>query len=224
MVAAILTLGGLGLIFGGLLALAAQRFAVEEDPRVAQIEEALPGANCGACGYAGCANFAEAVAKGEAEPTGCIPGGKDTSQAICKILGKDAEGSESCRQVAEVGCIGDKETAKDRFQYDGVKDCRAAQMYNGGFKGCPYGCLGLGTCAAVCPFEAIAMNEKGLPEIDEERCTGCGICVNQCPRGVLRLKDADRKGHVVLCNSKDKAKIVRSVCDVGCIACKACER
>jgi len=214
-------IGGLGLIFGGLLAYAAQRFVVEEDARVETICDLLPGANCGACGFPGCINFAEKVVKGEAGVDCCVAGGKDVCDSICEVLGVEAIASEA-KKIAEVYCLGTKDVAYDLFEYHGVKDCKAAMMYSGGFKACKYGCLGLGTCVEVCPFDAMHMGENGLPQIDLERCTGCGICAKACPRGVIRIVDADRIGKVVLCSSKDRGKVTRQVCEVGCIACNAC--
>lgn len=223
-ITAIVTLGGLGLTFGLLLALVAQWFAVEQEPGVDAVLDLLPGANCGVCGYAGCANFAEAVVKGEAEPSCCFPAERANVEEICEIIGVANTSSCDAKKVVELFCIGDKETAKSRFYYDGVPDCRAAQVYGGGFKGCTYSCLGLGTCAKLCPFEAITMNEKSLPVIDAKKCVGCELCIRECPRAVLQLVDEYSRGHTVLCSSKDKGKTVRGVCDAGCIACRICEK
>jgi Na+-translocating ferredoxin:NAD+ oxidoreductase RNF subunit RnfB len=220
-VAAFVIIGGLGLIFGGLLAYTAQRFAVEEDARVETICDLLPGANCGACGFPGCINFAEKVVKGEAAVDCCVPGGKGVCDNICEVLGVESVASE-IKKMAEVYCIGTKDVAYDKFVYHGVPDCKAAMMYGGGFKACKYGCLGLGTCVGICPFDAMHMGANGLPQVDVERCTGCGVCAKACPRGVIRIVNADRTGKVVLCNSKDRGKATRQACEVGCIGCKAC--
>jgi len=217
---AALALGGIGIVFGILLSVAAKVFAVEVDERVEQINELLPGANCGACGYAGCTNFAEAVCKGEAEAGGCIPGGKDTSQEICKVLG--LESGEQVPQVAIVYCAGDRQSAIDRFVYHGSPTCKHAHQMAGGFKACPYGCLGLGDCVEACPFDAIKMGENGLPVIDKEACGGCGLCVKACPRGVIQTIPRDYQNYLVLCNSKDRGKSVLNACAVGCNACRAC--
>lgn len=213
-------LGGLGLFFGVVLALAARFFAVESDPLVDEVREALPGANCGACGYAGCTNFAEAVVQGDTSLSGCIPGGNDVAAAIGEILGKKVE--ETVPLVATVFCIGGTEEAHNNFIYDGIWDCNIAQTYGGGFKACPYGCLGLGSCVAACPFEAIAMGENGLPVIDPELCGGCGLCAEACPRGIIKILPKGKDGHLVLCNSQDRGRAVSRACKVGCIACKAC--
>ncbi len=217
---AALALGGIGIVFGVLLSIAARVFAVEVDERVENINEVLPGANCGACGYAGCFNFAEAVCGGEAEPGSCIPGGKETTQEIAKILG--IESGDQKPVVAVVYCIGDNQTAQDSFVYYGSPSCKHAQQIAGGFKACPYGCLGMGDCVDACPFEAISMGENGLPIIDESICGGCGLCVKACPRGVIKTIPQDFSYYQVFCNSKDRGKSVLKACPVGCNACKAC--
>ncbi len=220
-VLATVMIGGLGLLFGGLLAYFAQRFAVEEDPRVEIICDLLPGANCGACGFAGCASYAENVVKGEAALDCCIPGGKNVCNNICEVMGADSVASGG-NKIAEVYCVGTNEVTRNKFYYHGVNDCKAAMMYGGGFKACQYGCLGLGTCVEACPFDALRMGENGLPVVDVERCTGCGVCAKACPRGVIKIVDAARTGKVVLCNSRDRGKVTSDACEVGCIGCKAC--
>lgn len=217
---AIIALGLIGLFFGLLLAMAARIFAVKTDPRVDAVKEVLPGINCGACGYAGCVNFAEAVVHEEAPTNGCIPGGKDTAAAVAEVLGREAV--EAVAVVATLFCIGDSETAEDRFVYDGVKDCSVADQFNGGFKVCKYGCLGLGNCVRACPFEAITLNDSGLPYIDPHTCNGCGLCVKSCPRHLIELLPKNEEGHLVLCRSHDRGKSVSKACAVGCIACRAC--
>ncbi len=218
---AIIALGLIGLAFGILLSMAAKVFAVKGDPRVDKVKDVLPGANCGACGYAGCVQFAEAVVRGEADPAGCIPGGRDTASALAAELGLEMAETEPL--VATVFCIGDNEKAADLFIYDGVEDCAVAGIFNGGFKACMYGCLGLGNCVRACPFEAIEMGSHGLPVVDQEACTGCGLCVNACPRDLIKtLPRGSNQGHLVLCSSHGRGKSVSKVCSVGCIACKAC--
>ncbi len=218
---AVIALGLIGLVFGILLSMAAKVFAVRVDPRVDKIKDVLPGANCGACGYAGCVQFAEAVARGEVNPGGCIPGGSDTANALAAELGLEVAESEPV--VATVFCIGDNEKATDRFIYEGVEDCAVAGRFNGGFKGCKYGCLGLGNCARACPFDAIDIGSHGLPVVDQEACTGCGLCVTACPRDLIKtLPRRGNQGHLVLCSSHDRGKSVSKFCSVGCIACRAC--
>ncbi|MFO7951980.1 MAG: RnfABCDGE type electron transport complex subunit B [Bacillota bacterium] len=221
MVYAIAALGLIGLGFGLLLSMAARVFAVKTDPRVEKVKEALPGSNCGACGYPGCATFAEAVVSGEAAPNGCIAGGKDTAEVIAEELGMEIGDSESV--IATVFCIGDNKKAADRFRYEGVKDCAVADSFHGGFKACSYGCLGLGNCVRACPFEAIEMGSHGLPVVDPEACTGCGLCVEACPRDLIKtLPRSSGQGHLVLCSSHERGKTVSKACSVGCIGCRAC--
>lgn len=214
------TLGGVGLIFGALLALAARYFAVETDPRVEAVRDALPGANCGACGYAGCTGFAEAVVDGKITADKCIPGGSESIREIAEILGQEAV--ESVPMVAVVFCVGDHEHARDLFYYDGIRECSHALNFGGGFKACGEGCLGLGSCVEACPFEAIHMGPHGLPVVDRERCGGCGLCRNACPRQIIQILPKSKHGHLVLCNSHEKGKTVSRACTAGCIACKAC--
>ena len=217
---AAVTLGGVGIIFGTLLALAARFFVVETDPRVEAVREALPGANCGACGYAGCTNFAEAVVEGKTSANGCIPGGSDAAKEIAGILGQEA--IESIPLLATVFCIGEREKAKDLFIYHGISDCVHAQKYGGGFKACSYGCLGLGNCVRACPFAAIRMGPHGLPVVDQNICGGCGLCRNACPRQIIQILPKGEQGHLVLCSSHEQGKTVQNACAVGCTACKAC--
>jgi Na+-translocating ferredoxin:NAD+ oxidoreductase RNF subunit RnfB len=219
---AVATLGGIGAVLGLLLGAAAHFFAVESDPRVEAVREALPGANCGACGYAGCNKFAEAVVDGGAPVNGCIPGGSMAAEAIAAIMGQEAVSVKP--MVAEVFCRGDRRRARDLFAYDGVQDCAQAQQYHGGFKACSYGCLGLGNCVRACPFEAISMGPEGLPRVDGEKCTGCGLCQEACPRGIIRLVPKGDHGHLVWCSSQERGKKVSEACEVGCTGCKACIR
>ncbi len=218
-ISSILALGGLGLLFGAGLAYASKKFAVYVDPKVEQITQALPGANCGACGKPGCAAYAEAVVKGETPPHMCSPGGAEVTAIIADILGVKAEVSEP--KVAVVQCQGDNENAVEKYAYQGVEDCSAAELIGGGSKACSYGCLGLGSCVKACPFDAMTMGDNGLPIVDEDKCTACNVCVTTCPRGIMAL--IPRKQKVFLgCVSQDKAKAVKSVCKVGCFACKIC--
>jgi Na+-translocating ferredoxin:NAD+ oxidoreductase RNF subunit RnfB len=217
---AIIALGGLGLLFGMGLAYASKKFEVEVNPKVEQIIEALPGANCGACGLPGCSAFAEAVIAGRVPPDGCIPGGEDVSAQVSSILGvKKGEAGEP--NVAVVQCQGGHTEAEEKFIYQGIQDCHAAQLLAGGHKACRYGCLGLASCVNACPFDAMIMNENGLPVVIEEKCTACGICVSTCPRGIMALIPVSQKIFLG-CISQDKAKAVKSVCKVGCFACKIC--
>ncbi len=217
---AIAALGLIGLLFGLMLAAAAKVFYVEIDPRVEAVSELVPGANCGACGFAGCMKFSEAVVNGEAEPGDCIPAGEETVAEIARVLGKEVSASGS--PIATLFCIGDSYKTADTYIYDGVEDCKVAGEMYGGFKACSYGCLGLGNCVRVCPFDAIEMGAHGLPVVDKVKCTGCGLCASACPRDLIKMLPAGDEGHLVLCASQDRGKTVSRACEVGCIACKAC--
>ncbi len=219
-IASIIALGGLGLLFGAGLAYAAKKFAVYIDPKVERVIEVLPNANCGACGEPGCAAFAEAVVAGRIPPNKCAPGGSKVAAEISDILGLESVETEGPK-VAALHCQGGNKEAPDKFIYQGIKDCHAAMMIAGGPKACKYGCLGLGSCERACPFDAIHMNNNGLPVVDEEKCTACGICVTTCPRQLFSLISREQTVYLG-CASRDKAKSVKSVCKVGCFACKIC--
>jgi electron transport complex protein RnfB len=221
MIEAVLSIGGIGLLAAITLGVAARKFAVEVDPRELALLETLSGANCGACGYPGCSAYARAVAEGKAEPSLCTPGGQSTLEKIAHIMGVAAVGTSP--QVAVVLCQGDNAKARAKYRYLGVVDCVAAQRIADGPKLCPGGCLGLGTCARVCPFGAIEMTAEGLAVISREKCTGCRKCVGACPRQVIAMTPLDATVHV-LCNSHDKGAAVRKYCQVGCIACMICKK
>ena len=218
---AVVSVAGLGLVLGIGLVLAAKYLSVEIDPRVEKVAEELPNANCGACGYAGCTGFADAVVKGEADVTDCTPGGKETAARIGEILG--VEVGDVAENVAVILCAGGNKTAKRKSHYEGVLDCRAAELVGGGDKLCAYGCLGLGSCRDVCPFGAVVITDDRLAVIDADKCTGCGKCVEACPRSIIKMTPSAASFHV-LCSSRDKGKMVKSYCSVGCIACKLCTR
>ncbi|MTI48548.1 RnfABCDGE type electron transport complex subunit B [Sporosalibacterium faouarense] len=214
----VLSLGGLGLLFGGGLAIASRVFEVKVDPKVEQIQQALPGANCGACGYPGCAAFAEAVASEKAPVNGCPVGGSSCAESLGAIMGVSADAGE--KQVARVICGGKDCNAQEKFEYNGIKDCKSAAMVQGGSKSCSYGCLGLGSCVEVCPFDAIKIVD-GIANIDKEKCTACEKCIVECPKNVIEMAPYDQKV-VVDCNSKEFGKDVKVKCTVGCIGCQIC--
>jgi len=211
---------GIGTIFGFILAFAAKRFAVKTDPRVEKVLDVLAHAHCGACGYAGCEQYAEAVVKKpDVPPTLCTPGGQRTADTIAEITGKIAERLEP--KIARVLCQGDDRFAQRRVLYQGVKDCTAAILVGGGDKGCIYGCLGYGSCERACPFGAITMSEHNLPIIDPEKCTACGICASVCPKRVIEILPSTKEV-LIRCHSKDKGAITKKNCSVGCIGCGIC--
>lgn len=218
LLAPVLTLGGMGLVFGAGLAYASKKFAVEVDPRIARIREVVPGANCGACGYPGCDAFAAAVVEGRIQANGCPVGGAKCAGKIAEIMGSSAEDVES--KVAKVICNGSKDKCSDKYVYHGIEDCKAATNIAGGDKSCKYGCLGLGTCVRACAFDAITI-ENGIAVINPEKCTGCTMCVKECPKSVITMAPISKTVHI-MCNSNDKGKEVKANCSVGCIGCQIC--
>ena len=191
MVAGMLAIGGIGLIASLLLGIASKIFYVAVDPTILAITEALPGANCGACGFAGCSSCAKAIAKGAAKPDACLAGGADAAVAVAEILGVTIEVKEP--DTARLGCTYNVEEADTKFCYDGARDCRAATMLFQGSKVCEIGCLTLGTCMNACPFDAISIGPSGLPEVNEYLCTGCGTCEAICPKGIITLTSQTRR-------------------------------
>ena len=218
MLPSILILASLGLLFGMGLFIASRVFRVHVDPRVGRIEHVLPGSNCGACGLAGCSGFAKAIVHGSADIAGCVAGGEEVAHLIADIMGVEAKAVE--KRVAVLRCQG--KNVADRYQYEGVRTCAAANLLYGGPKDCTYGCIGYGDCATACPFDAIHMID-GFPVVDEDKCTACGKCVEACPKNLFELLPLSKLVHV-RCVSTDAGKVVRKICDVGCIACRRCEK
>ena len=229
-VIAVAILGGLGLIFGLVLAAASKVFYVETDPRLDQLNECLPGANCGGCGYAGCGAYAEAVLNGEAPIGACASGGNDCAQAMAAIMGMKAEAVT--RKVALVRCSGEKHYdaegnlisgAKIKANYEGFKDCLAASKVGGsGPLSCKYGCLGYGTCTKACKYGAISV-KNGVAVVDEDLCVGCMACAQACPRNLIVAVEPD-KNVVIACNSMAKGAVTGRACTVGCIGCGLCKK
>ena len=212
-------LGGVGLTFGTLIALANAKLKVWEDPRIDAVEEVLPGANCGACGLAGCRAFAEAAVKGEVEPAGCTVMGAEDREDVAAVLGVAA--GEANKLVARLLCAGGTNVATSKAQYHGVDSCAAAIAVTGGGKGCTWGCVGLSDCAVACDFDAITMNPFGLPVVDPELCTSCGDCVDACPLDLFTIMPLDHK-LIVQCKSLLDGDDAEEVCAVACTACARC--
>ncbi|MFQ5575271.1 MAG: RnfABCDGE type electron transport complex subunit B, partial [Terriglobia bacterium] len=219
-VQAALAMGAVGLGLGLLLGYASKKFAVEIDPKIEQINEVLPGSNEGACGYPSCEACAEAIVKGEAATTACVVGGAEIADAVARIMGVEA-GEAAERQYPLVLCRGGLEETTSLATYIGSKTCAAADMSGGGGKACSYGCLGYGDCSASCPFDALDMDDNGLPRVNMEKCTGCAVCVDACPRTLIEMHPRQEE-IVVACTSKDAARSVKKACKVGCVACGLC--
>ncbi len=195
-------------------------FRVERDIKIDEVRAALPGANCGACGFPGCDGYAEAVAAGQTTVTRCTVGGKAVAELLAKIMGVDAKAETV---VAVLACQGSIDRAPSKGQYQGALSCRAAKIATGSTKLCAWGCLGLGDCTLVCQFDALHMGDDGLPHVNYEKCTGCGLCIAECPQMLLRRVPKDRKGAIVLCTNRNTIKAqIRKTCSVACIKCEIC--
>lgn len=216
----VLVFAVLGGFFGIALAFASKIFEVKTDPRVTEILESLPGANCGGCGYSGCAALAEAIATGDAKPSACTVGGAETAQKIGAIMGVEVGSVE--RKRAQVMCSGTCGASKKKYIYSGAPDCVSAASMAGGDKMCANGCIGLGTCVAACPFGAISV-EDGVASVDYHKCEGCGVCVAACPKHIIELIPFEADFWVG-CKSVEPAAVVKKQCDAGCVGCKICEK
>jgi RnfABCDGE-type electron transport complex B subunit len=216
----VLTMAVLGFLFSVGLVFAYKKLRVEENPKIAEVNDALPQANCGACGFSGCRAFAEAVINGKAEVSGCPVGGADTASKVASVLGVEA--GEIIKKVARLHCRGTQEAAQSRGAYQGIPTCEAAHLV-GGNKQCSFGCLGYGDCVKACLFDALDMGEDGLPVVQEENCTACGKCVDACPRNLFELHPLDQE-ILVFCRSEDRGPLARKLCKNACIACGICAR
>lgn len=221
---AVISLGAIGLVAAVILYAASKKFAVYEDPRIAQVSEVLPQANCGGCGYPGCSGFAAACVKaGSLEGKLCPVGGQPTMEKVAAILGLEAAASEP--KVAVVRCNGTCANRPKLTKYDGVRSCVVANSTYGGESGCTFGCLGCGDCVSACTFGAIKMNpETGLPEVDESKCTACGACAKACPRSIIEIRPKGKNNRrvYVQCVNKDKGAVARKACAAACIGCGKC--
>jgi len=215
----IAVLGGVGLAFGGLIALANRFLRVWEDPRVDGTADRLPGANCGACGFAGCRAFAEALVEGKVQPAGCTVASPDAREEIAGYLGVDA--GQAQKRVARLLCAGGSHVALQRARYRGLATCAAAAAVSSGGKACSWGCLGLADCERACDFDAIAMSRFGLPQVDPDLCTACGDCVVACPKDLFTLMPVEHR-LLVQCKSQLEGDDAEAVCRVACTACGKC--
>ncbi|MBK6630356.1 MAG: 4Fe-4S binding protein [Betaproteobacteria bacterium] len=209
----------LGVVLAGVIAFANRRLYVYEDPRIEQVEDLLPKSNCGACGMAGCRNFAEKVVAGEIVPAQCTVNAPAQNGVIADLLGVEAGSVE--KRVARLACAGGKHVAFMRARYAGLSTCRAAAVVSGGGKDCAWGCLGLADCATVCDSDAIHMDVHGLPVVDADKCTACNDCVEVCPKGLFTLEPVSRKLWVACKNLAD-GDTAEASCEVACTACGKC--
>ncbi len=222
----IVTLSGIGAVAAIILYLIAQKFKVYEDPRIDEVNEKLPGANCGGCGFAGCRAFAEAIVKADnLSNLNCPVGGNAMMADIASLLGLVAEVKE--KQVAVVRCNGSHANAPKKVRYQGAMSCAFAHALSAGESGCPNGCLGLGDCVVSCQFDAMYMDvQTGLPMITEENCVACGACVEACPRAIIELRNTGKKNRriYVCCINTEKGGVARKNCEVACIGCVKCQK
>jgi electron transport complex protein RnfB len=217
---AILVLGALGLIFGVGLAVASKKLAVASNPKLEEVQHLLPGSNCGACGNPGCFGFAENLISGKSLIQGCRVCSDESREKIAKVLGLAIE--KQNKKIATLHCNGGLKV-KDKYIYDGVNDCIAANLVLGGQKSCVFACLGFGTCVQACPFGAISISAQALPQVDKIKCRSCNKCILACPKKLFSLIAVNNTVYVA-CSSHDLGKDVKSVCPVGCIGCKLCEK
>jgi Na+-translocating ferredoxin:NAD+ oxidoreductase RNF subunit RnfB len=210
----------LAFILGIALGFFREFFKVEQDPLAGLIRDALPGANCGACGYPGCDGYAAAVAAGSAETNRCSVGGSAAAEKLAALMGVRAS---LVPAVAVLACQGSKAHAPLKGEYTGLATCRGAKLSAGGTKLCAWGCLGFGDCTAVCRFGALSLGDDGLPRVDYEKCTGCKLCVAECPQQLLRDIPRGRRGPMALCSNRNPFKaMVAKACKTGCIKCEIC--
>lgn len=213
-------IGGLGLVFGILLAVASKFFSVQGDPRIDQVRECLPGANCGACGFPGCDGLAKAIVQSGAPINSCTVASQDALKKIAGLMGTQV--SDFKQLVAVVGCLSNEHNMHIKYNYQGLEDCSAAAAVAEGYKACRFSCLGFGNCVKVCPTGAISIRDH-VAFVDEDKCIACGKCATVCPRGIIMMLPKDAPV-VIQCRSHSRGKEVRDSCEVGCISCGLCER
>lgn len=222
----VISLGAIGALGAIILYIVSKKFEVIEDPKIAEVQDALPAANCGGCGYPGCSGFAVACVNASTlEGLNCPVGGQATMEQIADILGLVVEKTDP--KIAVVRCNGTCENRPATTFYDGAPSCAIIASLYAGETGCSYGCLGLGDCVTVCDFDAIRINpDTKLAEVDEEKCTSCGACVKACPKMLIQLRKKGPKSRriYVSCMNKDKGGIAKKACAVACIGCKKCEK
>jgi len=220
-ITAVIVVTAIGIICAIILSVASKVMYVHEDERISLARECLPGANCGACGFAGCDGYAKALVEDESLSVSlCTPGGADAASGLAEVLGRTA--GEVARKVVAVNCCGDCDVTEDKMDYRGVDTCAGAKLFFGGKGKCPYGCLGLGDCVKICPESALYL-ENGLVHVKPRLCTGCGICTRACPNNLLETIPVEYKV-MVACSNHDKGAVTRKACTNGCIACKMCEK
>lgn len=217
----LLVLCGLGAAISLLLALADKKLAVETNPLIDEVNSILPAGNCANCGYAGCGQYAEAVVENpDVRPDLCTPGGNECAQKIAALTGKKAAEIKPVKAAAR--CKGCPETnSTTKYIYQGLNDCVAAANLFAGEKSCEFGCLGLGNCVRVCPFDAIVIGALNVPEVIEAKCVGCGLCVSACPRNIMAIVP-DNAVSVIRCQNREKGGQTKKVCNVGCLGCRLC--
>lgn len=209
----------IGLLGAAILVVAAHFFHVEEDERVGKVLECLPGANCGACGYAGCADYAKAIVAG-APVNKCVPGGAASAQGAAAVMGVEA--GEVVKRKAIVACQGSYEHTSDKYAYEGIESCAACAALYKGRSACEFGCLGYGDCQKACKFDAIIVS-NGLARVNPEKCTGCGACAEVCPKHIIEVRPESEKP-MVLCANRDRGALTRKACTAGCIGCMKCQK
>ena len=220
-VTAIISIAAIGAVCAVILSFASKFMAVKVDERILNIQECLPGTNCGACGYPGCSGYAEALASGEAKNNLCTPGGAESAKKISAILGVENTDFEIEEKTAVVRCRGDLSSQQKKMDYKGIETCVAAKQIFGGERACAFGCLGYGDCKNICPSDAVCI-EDGLAKINQN-CTSCGLCVKACPNKLISIEKKSLSA-VVLCKNIERGAVVRKKCSSGCIACGKCVR